>query len=54
MSKLILKLKQHLPYNEIERLEDCIKRDLDENGFAIIDDKFDIYEIETEEKHRAD
>ena len=34
MSKLILKLKQHLPYPEIERLEESIKRDLDKNGFC--------------------
>ena len=54
MGKLILKLKEYLPFNEIDRLEDAIKRDLDTNGFAIIDDKFDIYEIETEEKHGAD
>lgn len=52
MSKLILKLKVHLPYPEIERLEDCIKKDLEQNGFAIIDDKFDIYEIETGEEDK--
>lgn len=49
MSKLILKLKQKLPFPEIERLEEAIKNDLEKNGFAIIDDKFDIYEINTGE-----
>ena len=49
MSKLILKVKEHLPYAEIERLEEQIKKDLEKNGFAIVDDCIDIYEIKTGE-----
>ena len=49
MSKLILKVKDRLPCNELLRLEDAIKEDLEKNGFTIIDDRIDIYEIETGE-----
>lgn len=49
MSKLILKVKDKLPYNELLRLENTIKEDLQKNGFAVIDDRIDIYEIETGE-----
>ena len=48
MSKLILKVNRHLPYNELLRLEETIKEDLEKNGFAIIDNSIDIYEIKTE------
>ena len=49
MSKLILKVKPNLPYAEILRLEETIKNDLEKNGFAIVDNSIDIYEIETGE-----
>lgn len=51
MAKVLLHLKRKLPYDEIERLEATIKKELDEYGFAIVDDNFDIYEIESEEKN---
>lgn len=56
MAKLILKLKQRLPYDEIERLENRIKKELNENGFAVVDaDTVDIYEIDDDKpKGRAE
>lgn len=48
MAKILLHFRGHLPYDEIERFETRIKKELDENGFAIVDDNFDIYEIESD------
>lgn len=57
MSKLILKLKRKLVFDDIERLERTIKQELDEYGFAIVEeDMFDIYELDdgTKTKTGAD
>ena len=46
MKKVILKYKGKLPTDEIERLMMGIHRDLDEIGFVVIDDRFDVIEID--------
>lgn len=51
MAKILLHFRGRLPYDEIERLEIRIKKELDENGFAIVDDNFDIYEIESDDEN---
>ena len=49
MGKLILKLKMTLPYTDTLEIENQILKDLDTNGFAIIDDRFDVYELDEKE-----
>lgn len=45
MSKLVIKVKKKMGDNDRERLEAQIKKDLDTNGFVVIDNNFDVYEI---------
>ena len=49
MKKLIFKVNCMLSYDDMERLEQDIIKSLDKNGFAIIDNRIDIYEIEVGE-----
>lgn len=50
MSKLIIKVKRVLRDDDRERLEFQLKKDLENNGFAVIDDNFEVYEIEEKEE----
>lgn len=46
MSKLLLKIKGTYPYIDVLKIEKQLLKDLENNGFAIIDDRFDVYEID--------
>ena len=46
MKKLIIKMKGCLTVDDRERFETDLKKQLDENGFAVVDDWVDIYEID--------
>lgn len=49
MSKLILKPTVMIHRDELDRLEERIAKDLERNGFAIIDPIFEVYEIKEKE-----
>ena len=49
MKKMIIKLNCVVNDNIQESIEAQIKRDLHENGFVILDDRFDLYEIDIPE-----
>lgn len=50
MSKLVIKLKCLTKVDDRERIEEWIKKDLKENGFVLIDDMFEVYEVDDVEK----
>lgn len=49
MSRLVIKIKRKLRDSDREGIENSIKKDLDENGFVLLDDNFDIYELDKKE-----
>ena len=50
MKKVILQFQGVLIPDEIERIEERIKNDLDRNGFIVIDDRFKVIEIDDEKE----
>ena len=49
MSKLILKLKGIHPLVDRTNIENQILNDLEKNGFVLLDDSFEVYEIDEKE-----
>lgn len=49
MNKLIIVCDQLVKPDELERTEERIKRDLERNGFALLDNRFKVYEIKEED-----
>lgn len=46
MKKVILQFDGILVQDEIERIEERVKHDLDQNGFIIIDNRFKVIEFD--------
>lgn len=49
MSKLLLKPTAMIKHDDLDRIEEQIKQDLEKNGFAIIPSMFEVYEINNDE-----
>ena len=49
MKGVILKYKGSASLDELERMEIMIKAGLKTNGFIIVDDRFDVIEVDTED-----
>lgn len=54
MKKLIIVCKGNIKPDELCRTEDRIKRDLDRQGFALLDDRYEIHEIDTGKEDTCD
>ena len=54
MKKLIIKCTGVMKPDDRDRLEENIKLDLERNGFALLDDRFEVYEIDTDKEDRCD
>lgn len=50
MSKVILQFDGVLIRDELERIEEQFKNDLDRNGFIVVDNRFKVFEIDDVEK----
>ena len=50
MKKLIIVCSNLLKPDDRERLEENIKLDLERNGFALLDGRFEVYEIDTDKE----
>lgn len=50
MKKLIIVCKGSIKPDELLRIEDQIKRDLDQHGFALLDDRYEVHEIDTDKE----
>lgn len=46
MKKVILRFNGMLTHDELERIEEQFKSDLDRNGFIVIDNRFDVIEFD--------
>jgi hypothetical protein len=49
MSRLVIKIKRTLRDSDREGIENTIKKDLDENGFVLLDDNFEVYDLDKKE-----
>ena len=49
MSRLVIKIKRTLRDPDREGIEISIKKDLDENGFVLLDDNFEVYDLDKKE-----
>ena len=49
MSKLVIKFDGILPPDELERISADFKNQLDRDGFIVIDNRFQVFEIERKE-----
>lgn len=50
MKKLIIKHKGMISARELEDVYELLKKQLDSDGFALIDNRFEVYEIDTEQE----
>ena len=46
MKKVILKYDGVLIHDELERIEEQFKSDLEQNGFIVIDNRFEVIEFD--------
>lgn len=49
MKKVIIRVNATLPRDELCRIEEQIKRDLDKTGLIVLDAHYDVYIIEDDE-----
>ena len=52
MSKVIIQYEDYLKVDDIDRLQNAMKKRLDEDGFIIVDGRAKIYVIDEEENGR--
>ena len=50
MKKVILQYQGALPIDELRRLEEALKNDLERNGFIVIDGRFRVIELDDEKE----
>lgn len=50
MSKLILQFDGVLIHDELERIEEQFKHDLNTNGFIVLDNRFKVFELDDKEE----
>lgn len=48
MSKVIIQYEDHLKIDDIDRLQEAIKKQLDRDGFIVVDGRAKIYIIDEE------
>lgn len=51
MSKVIIQYEDHLKPDDIDRLQDAMKKRLDKDGFIVVDGRAKIYIIDEEEEN---